>query len=107
MGAGRRLIEAALDLFDSRGCDEVTTFVEGYNACSSRLFSTRGFSILSPGQQLRRDGPGVLALWARWHRLSDIGHFVWARPGAARPDSPFLQWWRTLLANALVALLVL
>ena len=85
-GAGQRLIEAALDLFESRGCDEVTTFVEGYNTSSSKLFSTRGFSVLSPGQQLRRYGPGILALWVRWRNLLDIGHFVWARP-----DSPSLQ----------------
>lgn len=106
-GAGQRLIEAALDLFESRGCTEVTTFVEGYNTSSSRLFATRGFSILSPGQQLRRYGLRTLAMWVRWRHLLDIGHFVWARPGAAQPDSPSLQWWGTLLANILIALLTL
>lgn len=106
-GAGRRLIEAALDLFDTRGCAEVTTFVEGNNTSSSKLFATRGFSMLSPGQQWRRYGFRTLLQWVRWGHLLDIGHFVWARPGAAQPDSPAWQWWGTFLANVLLAFLVL
>lgn len=106
-GAGRRLIEAALDLFESQGCDEAAACVEGYNASSAKLFSTRGFSILSPGEQLRRYGLGVLPTWVRMSHVGDIGQFVWVRPGAARPDSPSLQWWGTLLVNTLIALLVL
>jgi GNAT superfamily N-acetyltransferase len=31
-GAGQHLIEAALDLFVTQGCDEVAASVEGYNA---------------------------------------------------------------------------
>lgn len=105
-GAGQRLIEAALDHFASEGCDEVAASVEGYNTSSSKLFSTRGFSILSPGEQLRRYGVKMLPTWIRMSHVWDIGHFVWARPRQSRSDSPSVQWWGTLLANALVLFLV-
>ncbi len=54
MRAGQRLIESATHFFEDKGCDEIMTCVEGINTSSSKLFSTRGFSILSPGQQFRR-----------------------------------------------------
>jgi GNAT superfamily N-acetyltransferase len=105
LGAGQMLTEAALEFFDERGCDEVMAIVEGYNTSSSKLFATRGFSILSPGEQFRRYGLQTFIVWARIAHYLDIGHFVWARPGAKRPDSPALQLWGTVLANALIALL--
>jgi hypothetical protein len=78
--------------------------VEGYNTSSSKVFATRGFTILSPGEQLRRYGLGIIPYW--WHsfHLIDVGHFLWARPGAERPDSPMLQWLGTWLINALLLL---
>ena len=107
-GVGGRLVEAALRFFEERGCREVFACVEGFNTSSSRLFATRGFTILSFGEQLRRYGPlGTLALWLRTHRFGgDVGHFLWARPGATKSDSPALQWWVGTFASALVFLLV-
>jgi len=46
MGTGQKLIEAALHFFEDKGCEEIMACVEGSNTSSSKLFSTRGFSIL-------------------------------------------------------------
>ncbi|MBE0447374.1 MAG: GNAT family N-acetyltransferase [Actinobacteria bacterium] len=106
-GAGQKLTEAALKFFDEQGCDEVIAAVEGYNTSSSKLFATRGFSILSPGEQFRRYGLKTFIVWARIFHYLDIGHFVWARPGAKRPGSSALQLWGTILTNIAIALLAL
>ncbi len=108
LGVGRRLVEAACEHFEEHGCQEVFACVEGYNTSSSNLFAARGFSILSPGEQLRRYGlSGTFALWIKMFRLgADVGHYLWARPGATRPDYPGLQWWvGTLFLSVLVFLL--
>lgn len=78
------------------------TCVEGFNTSSSKLFSTRGFSILSPGQQFRRYSIGILPLWVRIFHYIDIGHFVWSRPAAKSADSSALQWWGTIFATTLI-----
>ncbi len=105
-GVGRRLVEAAIEYFEERGCREVFACVEGFNSSSSNLFATHGFTILSLGEQLRRYGLwGTFALWFETSRFGDMGHFLWARPGAARPDSPALQWWVGALGSALIFLL--
>ena len=107
LGLGQRLVEAGFDFLGKQGCDEILACVEGFNTSSNKLFATRGFSILSPGQQFRRYGIGTFSVWAKIFHVMDIGHFVWARPAAERPDRPVLQWWGNVLANALVALLAL
>ncbi|HZY56699.1 MAG TPA: GNAT family N-acetyltransferase, partial [Rubrobacteraceae bacterium] len=108
LGVGGRLVEAALQSFEERGCREMFACVEGYNSSSANLFAVRGFTILSFGEQLRRYGfLGTLLLWLRTSRLGgDMGHFLWARPGQLGLDSPAFQWWVGTLANALVLLLV-
>ncbi|MBL7162319.1 MAG: GNAT family N-acetyltransferase [Anaerolineales bacterium] len=107
LGLGQRLVEAALRFFEEQGCDEIMACVEGFNTSSNKLFATRGFSILSPGQQFRRYGNRVFSVWVSAFHFIDIGHFLWARPAAERPDSPTLQWWGSVVANALIALLAL
>ena len=106
LGAGQALVEGALDFFATQGCTEVSACVEGYNTSSSKIFATRGFSILSPGEQLRRYGWGVVPYG--WHALHfmDVGHFLWVRPGAESGDSPALQWLGTWIVNALLLWLV-
>ena len=106
-GAGGRLIESALEYFEEHGCREAFACVEGYNTSSSNLFATRGFTILSPREQLGRYGLlGTVALWIKMFRLgADVGHFLWVRPGARRRDQPALQWWAGTLLSVLVFLL--
>jgi L-amino acid N-acyltransferase YncA len=101
-GSGQRLLEAGISFLQERGCDELIACVEGYNTSSSKLFATRGFSILSPGEQFRRYGLGVLTMWIYTFHYIDIGHFLWVRPGTSRPDNPAMQWWGNWLANVLV-----
>ena len=106
-GAGQRLTEAALEFFEEQGCDELMACVEGYNTSSSKLFATRGFSILSPGEQFRRYGLGALAMWMHTFHFIDVGHFLWVRPAATQPDNPVMQWWGNWLVNVLVYLLAM
>lgn len=108
LGVGGRLVEAACEYFEEHDCPEAFACVEGYNTSSSNLFAARGFTILSPGEQLRRYGlSGTFALWIKMLRLgADVGHYLWACPGATRQDRPGLQWWTgTLLLSVLVFLL--
>ena len=106
-GVGGRLVEAALEYFEDHGCQETFTCVEGYNTSSSNLFAARGFTILSPREQLRRYGLlSTFVLWIKMFRLgADVGHFLWARPGATRQDHPRLQWLAGTLLSVLVFLL--
>jgi ribosomal protein S18 acetylase RimI-like enzyme len=105
-GVGRRLVEASLEYFEEQGCREAFACVEGYNTSSSNLFATRGFTILSPGEQLRRYGLlGTFALWIKMSRLgADVGHFLWVYPGATRQGNSELQWWTGALLSGLVFL---
>src|SRR5918998_3297018 len=107
LGVGGRLVEAALQSFEERGCREMFACVEGYNSSSANLFAARGFTILSFGEQLRRYGfLGTLLLWLKTSRLgADVGQFLWTRPGQPKPDDPALQWWAGVFAGALVLLL--
>lgn len=102
IGIGQKLIEAGLRFLEGEGCDEILGCIEGNNTSSIKLLSTRGFQVLSPGQQLQRYGHRILLLWIRMFHCIDIGHFVWARPGPIGPDRPALQWFGNLVANALL-----
>ena len=108
LGVGGRLVEAALEYLKEHDCQEAFACVEGYNTSSSNLFSAHGFTIISPGEQFRRYGLlGTMALWLQTFRFGgDVGHFLWAHPGATRPDNPRLQWWTGTLVSALIFLLV-
>src|SRR5215210_683281 len=106
LGVGGRLVGAALRSLEVRGCREMFACVEGFNTDSSRLFAAQGFTILSLWEQWRRYGlPGTFVLWAKTSRFGgDVGHFLWARPGASRPDSPALQCWIGAFLSALIFL---
>jgi ribosomal protein S18 acetylase RimI-like enzyme len=106
VGVGRRLVGDALRYFGDRGCGEVFAGVEGYNTSSANLFAAHGFTILSFGEQLRRYGLlGIFLLWLMTAHLGDVGHFLWARPGAVRSDNAVLQWWVGALVSTLILLL--
>jgi GNAT superfamily N-acetyltransferase len=108
LGVGGRLVGAVCEYFEEHDCPEAFACVEGYNTSSSNLFAARGFTILSPGEQLRRYGlSGTFTLWIKMFRLgADVGHFLWARPETTRQDHLGLQWWAgTLLLSVLVFLL--
>jgi GNAT superfamily N-acetyltransferase len=107
LGAGQRLVEAALAFFDEQGCAEASALVEGYNTSSMKQFATRGFGLLSPGQQVQRYGWWLPVVWVKTFHMFDIGHYLWARPAAAAPDSPLMQWLGMLAANILAAWLAL
>jgi ribosomal protein S18 acetylase RimI-like enzyme/cation transporter-like permease len=106
LGVGGRLVGDALRYFEGQDCGEVFAGVEGYNTSSANIFAARGFTILSFGEQLRRYGLlGTFLLCLKTSHLGDVGHFLWARPGAVRPDNPVLQWWVGTLMSILVFLL--
>jgi len=108
MKIGQGLVEAGITFLEEQGCERILACVEGYNTSSRKLFSTRGFSILSPGEQFRRYGIwGTFAFWVKIVHCVDIGHFVWSRPAAKRADSPALQWWGTTFATVLITWLAI
>ncbi|MEM9543586.1 MAG: GNAT family N-acetyltransferase [Cyanobacteria bacterium P01_E01_bin.42] len=106
-GLGQSLVEAGLDFLDNQGCDEILASVEGFNTSSSKLFATRGFTILSPSAQFRRYGLATFAVWAQISHYSEHGYFLWARPAPVGSDSPILQWWGTIAMNAAIGFLML
>lgn len=106
-GIGQALIEASLAFFDAQGCTDIFASVEGYNTDSARRFAKAGLGILSPGAQLARYGIGLLTVWYRTLHFMDIGHLLWARPPAERPDKPGTQWLGALLMNAALVALAL
>lgn len=105
-GAGQELLEHALKYLEELGCQEITTCVDGYNASSNKLFSTRGFEILSMGAQVQRYGLRLLPTWFRIFHYLDIGFFLWARP-ADKQRQPRFQWCGNLLMNVLIICLAL
>ena len=107
IGVGQRLIEAALAHFQAVGCHEVLAGVEGHNSSSSKLFATRGFSILPLGAQWQRYRWQLPKVWWRTLHVVDVGHFLWSRPPAADEGHPVTQWWVTLLVNVLMAWIAL
>ncbi|NLG50035.1 MAG: GNAT family N-acetyltransferase [Chloroflexi bacterium] len=102
LGVGQRLVEAAMAYFDAKGCDEVIAGIEGHNTSSSKLFATRGFGPLSPGEQWRRYGWQLPLIWWRTFHLTDVGHLFWVKPAATQEDNPAAQWWGSLLLNVLI-----
>lgn len=106
LGLGQRLTEAGIDFFEQQGCQEIFASVEGNNTSSSKLFATRDFGIISPGEQFRRYGLKTLALWFNTAHYFDVGHFLWVKPTPAGKETPFWQFWGTIIVTALIWLLM-
>ncbi len=104
-GVGQSLLDAALKFFKKKGANEVFAIIEGNNTNSANIFASREFSLLSPGEQLRRYRFSLLLVWLYTFHFIDIGHFLWVRPAASRPDFPAGQWIGNLMFSALIALL--
>jgi RimJ/RimL family protein N-acetyltransferase len=104
-GIASQLVDAAVQKFETLGLDEISACIEGYNVRSSRLFSKYGFTLLSPGELIRRYGRALPRVLYHMSHTFDIGHFVWAKPGEPRTDHPALQWWGVWLLNSLLLLL--
>ncbi|MFW5714000.1 MAG: GNAT family N-acetyltransferase, partial [Brevefilum sp.] len=107
LGAGQALIEAGLAWLEEVGCSQIFAIVEGFNTSSSKLFATRGFSILPFREQLRRFGLfGLFRVWFASTHIPDVGHFLWGKPKTVLPDHPAPQFIATLILNILIAALV-
>ncbi|MCG8501878.1 MAG: GNAT family N-acetyltransferase [Firmicutes bacterium] len=102
LGLGQTLSEAGIDFLEKQGCKEIFAAVEGHNTSSAKLFASRGFGILSPGQQFHRYGVKVLKLWLKTSHLIDVGHFLWMKPAPEQKAKPSLQLWGTMLLTCLV-----
>jgi len=109
-GTAQIMVRAATEFFDEQGCDELLACIEGHNTSSSSLFSNQDYVMLSPWQQFRRWGPGILSVWKRIFHYLDIGYFVWAR---TRPEevgesgNRVIRWFGCLAVNLLVLMLAL
>ncbi len=104
-GFGQKLVEASIDLLKELGCDELMTQIKGDNTSSSKCFSTRGFTILSPGQQLRRYGIGIVPLWLGSMHILAKGQFLWVQTTKEK-DKPGIQWIGSLITNILIFMLL-
>lgn len=107
LGLGQSLTEAGIDFLEKQKCTEVFSVVEGNNTSSSKLFASRGFGIISPGQQFNRYGLKIFKLWLKTSHLVDIGHFLWMKPAPKQKDNPSLQLWGTMIVTCLMWLLLL
>ena len=106
LGAGQQLIDSGLAWLEAAGCSQIFAIVEGFNTSSSKLFATRGFSILPFREQLRRFGLiGVARVWSASFHILDIGHFLWGKPDTETSDKPTPQLVTTFVLNALIAAL--
>jgi GNAT superfamily N-acetyltransferase len=106
-GVASQLVDFAEGIFKAQGADEVSACIEGYNIRSSRLFSKYGFSLLPPGELVRRYGRALPRVLYHMSHNFDIGHFVWVKPAAPSMDHPALQWWGVWLLHSLLLLLAL
>ncbi len=107
LGAGQALIEAGLAWLEEAGCRQIFAIVEGFNTSSSKLFATRGFSILPFREQVRRFGLfGLFKVWFASFHIPDVGHFLWGKPETALADRPAPQFLWTIILNCLAAALV-
>lgn len=106
-GVGQRLVEAALDYLQDHGCCQILTCVEGHNTSSSQQFATRGFQVLSLGQQLRIYGWRLPYVWYKTGHLGDLGHLLWCQGVDHPPDRVEPAWLISGLGNGLVMALIL
>lgn len=106
MGFGQRLVEASLEYFEKQEVDEIMTQIKGDNTSSSKNFSMRGFTVLSPGQQVKRYGFGIIPLWLSSMHILAKGQFLWVRTKSEKKDKPWLQWIGVLIANIIIFMLL-
>jgi hypothetical protein len=106
MGFGQQLIEASIEYFEKQEVDEMMTQIKGDNTSSSKNFSMRGYTILSPGQQIRRYGIGIIPLWLGTMHILAKGQFLWVRTKKDKKDKPWLQWIGSLITNIIVFMLL-
>ncbi len=106
MGFGQQLVEASLEYSEKQEVDEIMTQIKGDNTSSSKNFSLRGFTILSPGQQVKRYGFGIAPLWLGTMHILAKGQFLWVRTKIEKKDKPWLQWIGSLVTNILIFMLL-
>ena len=106
LGIGGMLSDRVLEYFKEQRCDDVVMSIETFNSSSFRFFSTRpDYSLFSPGQQLRRFGWKLPLFWVQLAHHMKYACFLWISPRSEGKDSPVMQWWGSLLANSLLAML--
>ncbi|MDH3251186.1 MAG: GNAT family N-acetyltransferase [Ignavibacteria bacterium] len=106
-GVGRMLVDGGIHFLEKRGVEEILTCIEGNDDRMSNLLSSRGFSLLSSGQQFRRYGFGAFPVWLRISHYIDIGRFVWVRPSPEGERRAVAQRWWSITINALLLLMAL
>jgi GNAT superfamily N-acetyltransferase len=106
MGFGQQLVESSIEYFEKQGVDEMMTQIKGDNTSSSKSFSMRGFTVLSPGQQARRYGFGIIPLWLSTMHILAKGQFLWVRTKIEKNDKPWLQLIGSYFANIALFMLL-
>ncbi|WP_324717198.1 GNAT family N-acetyltransferase [Carboxydochorda subterranea] len=84
-GAGKALLDAALEWMRRRGCSRAVASVDGYNSRSWNLFHGRGFRFWPACRQWAQLGRSWPALWWGSFHLLDVGNFLLERKLANGP----------------------
>jgi ribosomal protein S18 acetylase RimI-like enzyme len=104
-GVGRMLVDGGIRFLENKGAEEILSCIEGNDSRMGNLLSSRGFGILSYGQQFQRYGFGVFPLWLRISHYIDIGRFLWVRPLIGERRRSAAQRWGSITINAFLLLL--
>ncbi len=105
LGAGQQLIDHALAFFDEQKVDGVYTYVEGDNASSFKLFTTRGFARAALSDQWSRFGLNLLAVWFKSGFAFVPAHFFYIRPAQPQPHQGWLHLSAAILFPTLCLML--
>ncbi len=105
-GIGGDLLDAALELFEANGCEEIFANISGDNTDSSRRFAARGFDELSAGALFATYGLGALSVIVHAKHVFDVGYCLWRRPPQRGQSRPKLQLLSTVILHLPIAALV-
>lgn len=106
-GIGGALLDAALELLESNGCEEVFASISGDNTDSSRRFSARGFDELSAGALFTTYRIGALSVVVHAKHLFDVGYCLWRRPAQRQQPRPRMQLLSSAILHLPIAALII
>lgn len=107
-GFARKLVESSIATFESHGCNDIVTDVEGYNTASANTFYRAGFRRITLWQQYRRwKARDLLWLSIKCGYVVDPGHFLWVKDAIPQKHSSWRNRGAAFVYNTLLALIAL
>lgn len=106
-GVGQKLVEGGINYLEDAGCSDIYAMVEGDNTSSSKLFSNRGFNLLTPFEQLRLYGLKIFHVWFYTYHMFDIGCFMWVKNDKELLNKKSFQWVASLILHIFIYFIAL